>query len=150
MSAPGRRLDWGGSPQCTRDTTSVTVSERGGSYGHSHRVQIPFREGREQRRARSRRGAWRVEYSGQRIRHAPVRRGALLRGALSVLAPVLAGMAMLLFWQLSVQLSGVSTYLVPEPAAVLQSFLASVGDGMIPRYAATTLVESLAASLLGR
>lgn len=79
----------------------------------------------------------------------PVRRGGVARGALSALAPVLAGMAMLLFWQLSVQFSGVSTYLVPKPAAVLQSFLASVGDGMIPRYAATTLIESLVGFAIG-
>lgn len=75
--------------------------------------------------------------------------GGIMRGVVSAIAPVLAGIAILLIWQLSVKMSGVSTYLVPAPAAVLQSFLVSVGDGMIPRYAATTLIESLAGFAIG-
>ncbi len=77
------------------------------------------------------------------------RRADLWRGPLSALAPVFAGMAMLLIWQYGVQLSGVSSYLVPAPAAVFQSFLISVEDGLIPRYAATTLIESLTGFAIG-
>jgi NitT/TauT family transport system permease protein len=71
------------------------------------------------------------------------------RGALTALAPVLAGVILLALWQIAIQMSGVSTYLVPAPLAVAQSFIASVRAGEIPTYAVATLQESLTGFALG-
>ncbi len=93
--------------------------------------------------------AARREDGGFLLRPRTARETTLWQGALAALAPVVAGVAMLLIWQFSVQVSGVSSFLIPAPAAVFQSFLTSIGDGLIPSYAATTLIESLAGFALG-
>lgn len=75
--------------------------------------------------------------------------GSLARSAIAALAPFLAGVALLVAWQLAVQVSGVSAFLIPGPLAVARAFVAALADGMIPSYAVTTLEESLAGFLLG-
>ncbi|HEU0027152.1 MAG TPA: ABC transporter permease [Ktedonobacterales bacterium] len=79
----------------------------------------------------------------------PLRRGGLLRIGLTALAPALAAAGALLAWQVGVQTSGVSEFLVPGPGAVLHAFRVGLEDGLLPRYAATTLLESLAGFVLG-
>jgi putative riboflavin transport system permease protein len=90
----------------------------------------------------------------KRSSHGPLgvavsRRRRVARGALTALAPALAGACLLLVWQIGVQASGVSQFLVPGPDAVLQAFRAGLVDGILPRYAATTLTESLVGFLIG-
>jgi putative riboflavin transport system permease protein len=65
------------------------------------------------------------------------------------LPPLLVGVALLALWQLATQLSLVPAFLLPAPADVWDSFRESVADGLLPRYAGTTLVESLLGCALG-
>lgn len=74
---------------------------------------------------------------------------SVARGALSALAPALVGAALLLGWQLTTQAGVVSAFLLPAPGVVLHSLVTSVADGVIPRYAATTLIESLSGFAIG-
>lgn len=74
---------------------------------------------------------------------------AFARGTIAALAPVFAGVALLAIWQFTVQASGISAFLVPGPAAVMQSFIAAMANGMIPGYALATLEESLLGFLIG-
>lgn len=73
-------------------------------------------------------------------------RAALL---LSVLAPVLLGLALLVAWQIVVQAGLVSAFLLPAPADVLRSFWAALSDGSLLHYARVTLTESLLGCALG-
>jgi NitT/TauT family transport system permease protein len=75
----------------------------------------------------------------------PVWLGVLIR----TLAPVLAGLILLTFWQIGIQITSVSTYLVPTPLSVLQSLISGIQAGEITPYALTTLQESLVGFLLG-
>jgi NitT/TauT family transport system permease protein len=147
--APGRRLDWGGSPLITRGApTSVAVSEEV--------VRMAIRIAPGSRSGKSANGSARdpaaVSVAGRAMGRASTHRPfgiGVWRGAFSALAPVFAGLTLLLVWQGIVQASGVSAYLVPAPAAVFHSFLAAIADGLIPHYAMTTLLESLSGFALG-
>jgi NitT/TauT family transport system permease protein len=68
---------------------------------------------------------------------------------LSVLAPVLLGLALLAAWQTIVQMGLVSEFLLPAPAEVLRSFWDSLGDGSLLHYARVTMTESLLGCALG-
>lgn len=68
---------------------------------------------------------------------------------LSVLPPLLVGVALLALWQLATQLGLVPAFLLPAPADVWDAFRRSVADGLLPRYVGTTLVESLLGCALG-
>ena len=66
-----------------------------------------------------------------------------------VLPPQLVGVALLALWQLATQLGLIPAFLLPAPADVWDAFRRSVADGLLPRYAGTTLVESLLGCALG-
>lgn len=68
---------------------------------------------------------------------------------LGVLPALLVGAALLALWQLATQLGFVPAFLLPAPADVWDSFRQSMADGLLPRYAGTTLVESLLGCALG-
>jgi NitT/TauT family transport system permease protein len=78
-------------------------------------------------------------------------RTTFLRGrrALAPLPAVALGAIILVAWQVAVASGAVSSFLLPLPADVLRSFWESLRDGLLPSYAATTLVESVAGCALG-
>ena len=91
-----------------------------------------------------------VQQEGDWTKTAPVRR--ISRGAPRALAPLPAlalGAIVLVAWQAAVTSGAVSSFLLPLPADVLRSFWGSLRDGLLPSYAATTLVESVAGCALG-
>ena len=57
--------------------------------------------------------------------------------------------ALLVVWQVVTARGAVPQYLLPAPADVLRSFWRSLGDGLLPGYALTTLTESLVGFALG-
>ena len=77
---------------------------------------------------------------------APTRR-ATPRTALRRLghfAPALAlAVALLIVWQVVTARGAIPQYLLPAPADVLRAFWRSLGDGLLPSYALTTLSESV-------
>ena len=77
----------------------------------------------------------------------PPTRRASLRTALRRLwrfTPAIAlAIALLVVWQVVTARDAVPQYLLPAPADVLRSFWRSLGDGLLPSYALTTLTESL-------
>lgn len=77
------------------------------------------------------------------------RRSGPLRGAVGTLAPALVGVVALLLWQFITQRGAVSSYLLPTPAQVAHSFVASLQSGLFVHYGVTTLIESLAGFALG-
>ena len=65
-------------------------------------------------------------------------------------APAIAlAVALLIAWQVVTARGAIPQYLLPAPADVLRSFWRSLGDGLLPSYALTTLTESLAGFALG-
>ncbi|HET9111103.1 MAG TPA: ABC transporter permease [Ktedonobacterales bacterium] len=67
----------------------------------------------------------------------------------ATVAPLVVGLAALLIWQTITQGGAVSTYLLPTPGQVAQSFLSALRSGLFARYGLTTLTESLAGFALG-
>lgn len=77
------------------------------------------------------------------------RRSSALNGVVTALSPALVGAVALLIWQLIAQSGAVSTYLLPTPAQVANSFVIALRSGMFVRYGETTLIESLVGFALG-
>ncbi|WIG60542.1 MAG: Hydroxymethylpyrimidine ABC transporter, transmembrane component [Ktedonobacterales bacterium] len=70
-------------------------------------------------------------------------------GLPGLLPPLLLGLVVLAAWQFAVQSGAVSSFLLPFPADVVRAFWFSLTDGLLPSYALTTLIESLAGCVLG-
>ena len=69
---------------------------------------------------------------------------------LANLAPAIAlALALLIVWKVVTARDAIPQYLLPAPADVLRAFWRSLGDGLLPGYALTTLTESLAGFALG-
>ena len=83
-------------------------------------------------------------------RSSPTRPSRIRQGrVLSILAPVVLGIALLAAWQ-GVTLSGVvSPFLLPAPLDVLQAWWTSLAQDSLLTYTETTLIESLAGCALG-
>jgi NitT/TauT family transport system permease protein len=82
----------------------------------------------------------------------PTRRASLRETLrrLGHLAPAIAlALALLIAWQVVTARDAIPQYLLPAPADVLRAFWRSLGDGLLPGYALTTLTESLAGFALG-
>lgn len=80
----------------------------------------------------------------------PPRTSRLRRWGLpGLLPPLLLGLVTLTIWQFAVQSGAVSPFLLPFPADVVRAFWFSLTDGLLPSYALTTLIESLAGCALG-
>lgn len=77
----------------------------------------------------------------------PPTRRASSRTALRSLghfAPAIAlAVALLIVWQVVTARGAIPQYLLPAPADVLRAFWRSLGDGLLPSYALTTLTESV-------
>lgn len=77
----------------------------------------------------------------------PPTRRASSRTALRSLghfAPAIAlAVALLIVWQVVTTRGAIPQYLLPAPADVLRAFWRSLGDGLLPSYALTTLTESV-------
>ena len=73
-----------------------------------------------------------------RLRH----HGAALKGALGLLA-------LLLLWQLSVPLVGMSEYFYPSPLRVLQSFVELTEKGILPVYLLDSFMRYLGSVAIG-
>ena len=67
----------------------------------------------------------------------------------SIAAPLLLGVAVLIAWQLAVQTGTVSEFLLPAPGDVWNSFWTSLTTDSLLSYAQTTLIESLGGCALG-
>jgi NitT/TauT family transport system permease protein len=92
----------------------------------------------------------RVRQELDRANPPPARR--MLARVPHVLGPLPAlalGAIVLVAWQFTVASGAVNSFLLPLPADVLRSFWGSLRDGLLPSYAATTLVESVAGCALG-
>ncbi|HEY7341666.1 MAG TPA: ABC transporter permease [Ktedonobacterales bacterium] len=79
-------------------------------------------------------------------------RGSMLRAfrRLRGFVPALVlGLAVMLAWQWLATSGSVPQFLLPAPADVLRSFWRAFTDGLLPRYALTTLEESLVGFALG-
>jgi ABC-type nitrate/sulfonate/bicarbonate transport system permease component len=70
------------------------------------------------------------------------RRAAALKGALGLLA-------LLLLWQLSVPLVGMSEYFYPSPLRVLQSFIELTEKGILPVYLLDSFLRYLGSVAIG-
>jgi NitT/TauT family transport system permease protein len=71
------------------------------------------------------------------------------RRGISIIAPVLLGIALLAAWQLIVQMGVVSPFVLPLPADVLRSFWQALLHDSLLSYIQTTLIESLGGCALG-
>jgi NitT/TauT family transport system permease protein len=79
-------------------------------------------------------------------------RGSLLRAfrRLWGFVPALTlGLVLLLGWQMLAASGSISPFLLPAPADVLRAFGQAFASGLLPRYALTTLEESLVGFALG-
>ena len=82
----------------------------------------------------------------------PTRRASLRETLrrLGHLVPAIAlALALLIVWQVVTARDAIPQYLLPAPADVLRAFWRSLGDGLLPGYALTTLTESLTGFALG-
>jgi NitT/TauT family transport system permease protein len=70
-------------------------------------------------------------------------------GWLAVLPPVVVGLLLLGLWELLVRGGTVEAYLLPAPVDVADRFWGALTDGLLLRYARTTLQESLIGFLVG-
>jgi len=68
---------------------------------------------------------------------------------LAPLPALVLGVALLALWQSATAISGISTFLLPPPAQVAQAFVRGLSTGLLPRYALTTLQESIVGFALG-
>ncbi len=69
--------------------------------------------------------------------------------SLSILAPMLLGVALLVAWQFVVQTGVVSAFVLPLPVDVLRALWGALIHDALLSYAQTTLIESLAGCALG-
>jgi NitT/TauT family transport system permease protein len=77
-------------------------------------------------------------------------RPARLFGRLLSPLPALAlGAALLALWQAATASGGVPAFLLPPPVQVAQGFVRGLSDGLLARYALTTITESVAGFALG-
>jgi len=67
----------------------------------------------------------------------------------AVLPPIVVGVLLLGFWDLLVRGGTVAPYLLPAPLDVADRFWGALTDGLLLRYARTTLQESIVGFLLG-
>ncbi len=80
------------------------------------------------------------------------RRGSLraaLRRLRGFVPALMLGLAVLIAWQWLAASGNVPQFLLPAPVDVLRSFWQAIASGLLPRYALTTLEESLVGFALG-
>lgn len=68
---------------------------------------------------------------------------------LALLPPLVVGLLLLGLWDLLVRSGSVAPYLLPAPLDVADRFWSALSDGLLLRYARTTLQESIVGFLLG-
>jgi NitT/TauT family transport system permease protein len=71
------------------------------------------------------------------------------RRALAPLPALALGVAVLALWQAATAIGSIPAFLLPPPAQVAQAFVRGISDGLLPKYALTTLQESLVGFALG-
>ena len=79
-------------------------------------------------------------------------RGSLLRALRRLwgfVPALMLGLALLIGWQLLAASGSISQFLLPTPADVLRAFGQAFASGLLPRFALTTLEESLVGFALG-
>lgn len=81
--------------------------------------------------------------------HQGARGRARAHWSITVVPPLLLGVAVLIAWEVLVRSGSVSSFLLPAPAAVARSFWSALTHGILWQYGRTTLAESLTGFILG-